>query len=646
MSRRAATYTLPVTAKKAPEPVPPSPSRVDRQTAYKCTEEIITLITDQSGLNEQEAVSLFITLASSVAFKNFSEGGARNPGRLQNVFIDKLTLQSFEENLCNTYPNITVQDAAAHVALMAFYFFEIRDVDQTEFEARIKECWDAEFDVKVGAIRNALNDFVEASGSADVFDYVKRNKAVHNEKKSVAARICQVTMTADIVGVVLEAVRRNPKLSEKIPADFLKEAVEGLTLESNLAPIAYNCPAPITLGGQINLLKETTVVKEAVQTDHTTLPLVYCANDRPTDESLRKLEHFGVSSRVSNFSLVGYHKYAEKRVYANTTDGKKELDLVALYCRDSDDPLVHQPYLLAALASSIHTLLKCSISKPAIAFRAGTAFRGECQRCMNKYGLIPSGAVVLPPKASTKAAKTKKSKRGSDTASNAPTDISTTTSAGSWVEDENMDDVSFKNAIVKDAALPGIALLSSQGVLAEHDLESVRNVMGDFLDYANSSRTTNAFRANSVARGLSYTCKSVSRPIFDAIANDIGKSKPGETVWFHEKCNSILSSIISGNEGGAREAVDLVMRQDQRPYVKKEYRLVLLRIVASCMMRHYETEGYNLSVVSTRIMVKRTQNQFRSGRRPNYQATGPTNRNQSRQRNNRGNSQGRWPTNR
>jgi len=642
--RRAASYTLPAAASKPAEPVPPKPVRADRLTAFKCTEAIIQLITDQAGLSEQQAVSLFITLSSSVALKNFSEGGARNPGRLQHVQKDKLTLTAFKENLRKLYPQLAAPDVASHVALLCFYFFEIRDVDQGDIESEIADSWNKDFLAAVKCLNTALGEFVQASGSQDVFDYVIRNCSLYAEK-SMAARVCQASMTADIVGVVLEAIRRDPSLTAKIPTDFLTEAVDGLTEEKTLAPIAYNTPGPVTLGSQINLLKASSTVKQSVQSDFTTLPLIFDAQDRPTDESLSRLEHFGVSSRVGKFALDGYHRYARKRATANTADGGAEDDLVELFCRDSVDPLVHQPYLLAALADAIHQLLGCPISKPAIAFRAGSAFRGECQRCINKYGLIPPGAVTLPPKANNKASKKKergtKTQAGSDTTSQAHTDVSTTSSVN-WNEEERMDDVSFKAAIVTDRALPGLALLSAHGVLSKHGHKDVCSLMSDYMDFVNVGRASNVFRANSVARGLSFNCKSNHRVFYDSIVQDL---KATDTCWFHEKCNAITVGLINGNDEACKQVVDVVMRKDQRDYVKRDYRVVLLRIVASCMMQITESDVYQLSLVSTRIRVKRQPNNFRSGRGANNRGRNFRSGHRSQSRN-RGDSRTRWPSNR
>lgn len=626
----------------APAPVP-SQDRVvlDRMTSHEATVSVLKTIMDNTGMDEQRALSLFIALTGDVNMKRYFDGGSKFAGRTSDVDLQKLTLKSFSEHIGQAFPKLVAKDAAANIAMASSYFFEYTPQSTADVEAHIAASWDDQFLVKVDRLITGLGDFAQPSGALDIVNHIKKNQAVFAER-SFSSRLAQSTFAADLAGTMLENIRRNPAIAAQIPSEYLECAVKELTEEQTLAPIAYGHHGSMT-AININMLRATSVVKKPTQSDYTTIPLVISLTDRPNDEALRRLDHFGVSQAVIGFTLEGYHIFAKKKIVQLTQEGGRNEDIASLWCRVSSDPLIHQPYLLAALCNNVHLCLETSVTKPSFAFRANSSFRGEIQRIFTRQGLIPRDAIQVPNRQRKEKGKKTDPKRKKNLTSSrssvAPTDA--TSMSGSWTDDtvpttpatHEDNDKTFKDSIVQGGFMPGTALLKKS--LNMHTPAALRTAMGDYLSYASVAREAQIFKANTASRSLAFSARSITRFLYDFVSDAVSHQQKG---LVHETFNSIFPRVLS-NGGGALESVELIMTREDRRWKKEDVRLVLARIVLAIILQTLDGPAYTLAMQGACIKYSKSQSQFRSDR-ATQRRQGPGQRYRSMSRNRRNDNGG------
>jgi len=623
MSVRAASYTMPTAIVDTAPPADPPSTRAapERLTSHEASVGVLKVIMDNTSMNEQEALSLFIAITNDVSTKRYFDGGSKFMGRMSEIDLKKLTLAAFSENIGLAYPRLAANDVAANVAMCASYFFEYTPSTMADVEEQILASWDEQFLVKVDRLITALGGFAQSSGASDVAEHIRRNATIVNDR-SVQGRLAQSIFSADMSGAILESLRRNPALASQIPHGYLDCAVKELTEEQTLAPVAYGHHGSIT-AINVNVLQKTTAVKKPTQSDLTTIPLIVSPTNRPDDEAISRLDHFGVSSGVIGFTLAGYHVFAKKRLIQRTEGGDQVEDIVSLWCRDSSDPFVHQPYLMAALCNNVHMCLGTSVTKPSFAFRASSSFRGEIQRVMTRHGLIPRDAIQVPVRLrKEKGRKTDPKKKKNSAGSRSSVALTDTTSiaSGSWADDTvpatpaaptDSSDKTFSDKLVKEGVLPGTPLLKQNQPLGMHSAAALRAAMGDYLSYASVAKEVQIFRANTASRSLAYSARCIASFLYNFVSDAVAQRQKG---LVHETFNAIYPRVVT-NLKGAMESVELIMTKEDRQWKRENVRLVLARIVLAIILQTLEGKAYTLALQGTCVkFTKAHQNQFRSDR--------------------------------
>merc|ERR1712129_620596 len=142
--------------------------------------------------------------------------------------------------------------------------------------------------------------------------------------------------------------------------------------------------------------------------------------------------------------------------------------------------------------------------------------------------------------------------------------------------------------------LPGIALLTPSKVMASYDRGQIGRVMESYVDYAVYGAAREDFRAPRPAWAIRNSCKFACPSAFDAIIKHVSPTKKNRMVWFHKTCDVALSRIVRQNKDEGRSTVRLINRSRGLPYVDRDYLLDLLRVVVSCAMVYFEDPKYHL----------------------------------------------------